>query len=123
MGIRLTPHQARIGYAAWMALLVAAHYAVTGARAGTSALIGVTAIAAMMAGTAVHRPARRAPWFLLAAAVAAAVIGGAVIELARVASHPAAPFPAFANGVYLVEYPLFVTGLALFIRSRTVARD
>ena len=56
MGIRLTSRRALAGYAAWMALLVAAHYALPGARAATAALIGVSAAAAMLAGVAVNRP-------------------------------------------------------------------
>ncbi|MGH2926766.1 MAG: putative bifunctional diguanylate cyclase/phosphodiesterase, partial [Solirubrobacteraceae bacterium] len=68
-------------------------------------------------------PARRAPWLLLAAANLAAALGGLGLHVVRVISHPAVPFPAFADGVYLVDYPLYVAGLTLFIRSRFTARD
>jgi diguanylate cyclase (GGDEF)-like protein/PAS domain S-box-containing protein len=123
MGIRLTSRRALAGYAIWMALLVAVHYAFTGARVETTALIGVCAVAAMLAGVAANQPARRAPWLLLAAANLTRALGGPGIDLVRVTGHPAAPFPAFANGVYLLGYPLYVTGLALFVRSRSHGAD
>ncbi|MGH3250792.1 MAG: putative bifunctional diguanylate cyclase/phosphodiesterase, partial [Trebonia sp.] len=123
MGIRLAARRALTAYAVWMALLVAAHYALTGLRDETSELIGISGVAAMLAGVAVNRPARRAPWLLLAAANLAAVLGGLGLHIVSVISHPAVPFPAFADGVYLVSYPLYVAGLALFIRSRSAGRD
>jgi diguanylate cyclase (GGDEF)-like protein/PAS domain S-box-containing protein len=123
MGIRLTWRRVLAGYAAWMALLVAARYAFPGVRAETSGLIGVSAVAAMLAGVASNRPARRAPWLLLAAANLAAAAGGLSLHVASLVSHPAVPFPAFADGAYLVDYPLYVAGLALFIRSRSAGRD
>ncbi len=123
-GIRLTSRRRVLaGYAVWMALLVAAHYAFPGLGTEASALIGISAVGAMLIGTARNRPASRAPWLLLAAAILAAALGGLGVHLAVSASHPAVPFPPFANGAYLVEYPLFVAGLALFIRSRSTGRD
>jgi len=123
MGIRLTWRQVLAGYAVWMALLVATRYAFPGARVETSALIEVSAVAAMLAGVASNRPARRAPWLLLAAANLAAAVGGLSLHVVSLVSHPAVPFPAFADGAYLVDYPLYVAGLALFIRSRSSGRD
>jgi diguanylate cyclase (GGDEF)-like protein/PAS domain S-box-containing protein len=123
MGIRLTSRRVLAGYAVLMALLVAAHYAFTGLRSETSALIGVIAAAAMVAGVAVNRPVRRAPWLLLAAANLAAALGELGLHVASVASHPAVPLPAFGDGAYLVAYPLYVAGLALFIQSRSTGRD
>jgi diguanylate cyclase (GGDEF)-like protein/PAS domain S-box-containing protein len=123
MGDRLTARRVLAGYALWMALLVAAHYALTGLRAETAGLIGISGVAAMLAGVAVNRPARRAPWLLLAAANLAAALGGLSLHIVSVASHPAVGVPPFANGVYLVSYPLYVAGLALFIRSRAAGRD
>ena len=57
MGIRLTSRRRVLaGYAIWMALLVAAHYAFAGLRTETAALIGVSAVAAMLAGVALQPP-------------------------------------------------------------------
>jgi diguanylate cyclase (GGDEF)-like protein/PAS domain S-box-containing protein len=55
------------GYAIWMALLIAAYYAWPGLRAGTWGLIGLSAI---VAAVVINRPRRKAPWLLLAAALA-----------------------------------------------------
>jgi diguanylate cyclase (GGDEF)-like protein/PAS domain S-box-containing protein len=123
MGIRLTSRRVLAGYAVLMALLVAVHYAFPGVQAETAGLIGVIAVAAMLAGVARNRPARRAPWVLLAVANLAAALGAVGLHVASVASHPAVPLPAFGDGAYLVDYPLYVAGLALFIRSRSTGRD
>jgi diguanylate cyclase (GGDEF)-like protein/PAS domain S-box-containing protein len=123
-GIRLTSRRRVLaGYAVWMALLVAARYGFPGLATEATALVGVSAVVTMLAGTARNRPASRAPWLLLAAAILAAALGGLGVHLASIASHPAAPFPPFADGAYLVDYPLFVAGLVLFIRSRSTGRD
>jgi diguanylate cyclase (GGDEF)-like protein/PAS domain S-box-containing protein len=123
MGIRLTTRRLLVGYAVWMALLVAAHYTFTGAQPETVALVGVTAVAAMLGGVTRHRPVRRMPWLLLAAANLAVAVGVLGLHIANIISHPAAPFPPLADGAYLVAYPLYVAGLTLFIRSRSTGRD
>ena len=124
MGIRLRSRRRVLaGYGIWMALLVAARYAFPGMETETLALVGVSAVVTMVAGAARNRPASRAPWLLLAAAILAAALGGLGVHLAVTESHPAVPFPPFADGAYLVDYPLFVAGLVLFIRSRSVGRD
>src|SRR5690348_10844264 len=93
MGIRLTTRRLLVGYAVWMALLVAAHYTFTGAQPETVALVGVTAVAAMLGGVTRHRPVRRMPWLLLAAANLAVAVGVLGLHIANIISHPAAPFP------------------------------
>src|SRR5690349_21399000 len=62
--------RAMAGYAAGMLLLAVAYYGFPGQRGQFWALIGLTGVAAIVAGTAMNRPARRAPWLLLAAASA-----------------------------------------------------
>jgi diguanylate cyclase (GGDEF)-like protein/PAS domain S-box-containing protein len=123
MGIWLTSHRVLVGYAVLMALLVAAHYAFTGLRSETSAAIGTISAAAMVAGVAANRPARRAPWLLLAAANLATALGELGLHVANAADHLAVPLPAFGDGAYLVAYPLYIAGLALFIQSRSTGRD
>src|SRR5689334_7878466 len=115
MGIRLTTRRLLVGYAVWMALLVAAHYTFTGIQPETVVLVGVTAVAAMLGGVMRNRPARRTPWLLLAAANLAVALGVLGLHVATMVSHPAVPFPPFADGAHLVAYPLYVAGLTLFI--------
>jgi diguanylate cyclase (GGDEF)-like protein/PAS domain S-box-containing protein len=123
MGIRLTSRRALTGYAVWMALLVAAHYALAGQRTGTEALIGVSGVAAMVAGVAMNRPARRMPWLLLAAANLSGTLAAVAAREFVTVSHAPLPFPSFADVIYLAAYPLYVAGLAMFVRSRSAGRD
>ena len=73
MGIRLTARRLLFSYVAVMTLLAVAHYAHPGSRLWTANVMDLLAMAAMLAGALVHRPARRAPWLLLAAANLAAL--------------------------------------------------
>jgi len=123
MGVRLTSRRALAGYAVWMALLVVAHYTLTGQRTATGALIEVSGVAAMVAGVALNRPARRTPWLLLAAANLTGAAGEVAARVYVMVTHAPLPFPSFADAIFLAAYPLYVAGLALFIRSRSTGRD
>jgi diguanylate cyclase (GGDEF)-like protein/PAS domain S-box-containing protein len=123
MGIRLTSRRVLAGYAVWMALLVAAHYTFAGQRTMTEALIEVSGVAAMVAGVSINRPARRTPWLLLAAANLTGTLGEVASRVFVAVTHAPLPFPSFADVIYLAEYPLYVAGLAMFIRSRSTGRD
>jgi diguanylate cyclase (GGDEF)-like protein/PAS domain S-box-containing protein len=123
MGIRLTARRVLAGYAVWMALLVAAHYTLTGLAAETAGLIGISGVAAMLVGVARNRPARKTPWLLLAAANLAGAGGELSLHILRLTGHTSVPFPSFADAAYLTEYPLYVVGLGIFIYSKTVGRD
>ncbi len=123
MGIRLTSRRLLAGYALWMALLVVAHYALAQQRTGTAALIEVSGVAAMLIGVAVNRPARRTPWLLLAAANLTGTLGEVASRVYVTVTHAPLPFPSFADVIFLAAYPLYVAGLALFIRSRSTGRD
>jgi diguanylate cyclase (GGDEF)-like protein/PAS domain S-box-containing protein len=123
MGIRLTSRSVLAVYAAWMALLVAAHYALAGHRTATSALIGVSGAAAMVAGVMLNRPARRTPWFLLAAANLTGTVGAVAASVYLTVAHAPLPFPSFADAIFLMAYPLYVAGLAMFVRARSTGRD
>ena len=110
------------GYAAWMALLVAAYYWLPGLRAGAWGLIGVSGVAAIVAGVVVNRPARRAPWLLLAGAQACFAAGQVSFLVAQLAGAEL-PFPSFTDVLHLLTYPLYAAGLLIFIWWRTPDRD
>lgn len=78
--------------------------------------VGLSAAGAMLLGIRHHRPARRAPWYLLTAGVALWALGDA---LWAVFDHVLGvdPFPSAADVVYLAAYPLFVLGLRLLARE------
>ena len=107
MGIRLTARWLLFGYVAVMALLTVVHYAHPGSRTWTADAMDALAAAAILAGTIVNRPARSAPWMLLAAANLAA-FGSA---------------DADAGAVSVLKYPLIIVALLIFIRSRATGRD
>ena len=80
-------------------------------------------MAAMVAGVSINRPARRTPWLLLAAANLTGTLGEVASHVYATVTHAPVPFPSFADVIYLAAYPLYVAGLAMFIRSRSTGRD
>ena len=110
------------GYAAWIALLTAAYYGLPSLRAEAWGLIGLSGVIAIAAGVIINRPSRKAPWLLLAAALASFVTGQVSFLAAQLAGI-ALPFPSFADVLYLATYPLYATGLLIFIWWRTPDRD
>jgi diguanylate cyclase (GGDEF)-like protein/PAS domain S-box-containing protein len=123
MGGALRTRRLLACYTVSMAVLFAAHFAFPGQRTLLAALVNVGGAAAVVAGVAWHRPSRPAPWLLLAAANLTGALGVLAGHIQVWASHVPLPFPSFADAVYLAGYPLYVAGLALFIRARTAARD
>ena len=63
------------GYAVWVALLIAIYYGIDGLRITAWALISLSGVAAIVAGLVLNRPARKAPWILLAAALSCFAAG------------------------------------------------
>jgi diguanylate cyclase (GGDEF)-like protein len=105
-----------VGYVAWMTALVIAHYALPGLRTGTWALIGLSGVLAVLAGVLRNRPARMAPWLLLAAANLC-WITAQLVQLITTGVPPwSAPFRPLAATLYLLGYPLCVLGFFFFIR-------
>ncbi|MGW8354487.1 aminotransferase class I/II-fold pyridoxal phosphate-dependent enzyme [Streptomyces wedmorensis] len=87
------------------------------------ALIGLSGVAAILVGVHLHRPARRWPWLVLAAANLAFVGGDTTYNALEAFFGQTRPFPSVADALYLVTYPLFAVGLFGFIRYRAVGRD
>ncbi|MFE5297162.1 aminotransferase class I/II-fold pyridoxal phosphate-dependent enzyme [Streptomyces sp. NPDC056632] len=87
------------------------------------ALIGLSGVAAIFTGVHLHRPARRWPWLVLAAANFTFVAGDTTYNALEAFFHQNRPFPSLADAFYLVTYPLFAIGLYGFIRRRAAGRD
>jgi diguanylate cyclase (GGDEF)-like protein/PAS domain S-box-containing protein len=111
------------GYAAWMALLVAAYYGFAGLRAETWGLLGLSGVLAIVGGVVLNRPARTLPWLLLAAANLTFVAGQVSFLILTAVLKATVPFPSFADGLYLATYPLYAVGVFMFIRWRTIGND
>ena len=110
------------GYVIWWAVLVALYYGQPGLRAETWGLIGLSGVSGIVAGVAINRPSRKLPWLLLAAALASFTAGQVSFLVAQLIGIQL-PFPSFADVLYLLTYPLYATGLLIFIWWRTPDRD
>jgi diguanylate cyclase (GGDEF)-like protein/PAS domain S-box-containing protein len=109
-------------YAVWMTLLIAVYYGLSSLRIEAWGLIGLSATVAIVAGTMLNRPARKAPWLLLAAALAS-FAAGQLSFLIAAKIKDLLPFPSFADVLYLSTYPLIAAGLLIFIYWRTPGKD
>ena len=123
MRARLTTRVVLACYAASMALLVTLHYALPGLRTEAAPLIDLAGAAAIVIGVFRNRPSSRAPWFMVAAANLTGALGALTARVQRAVTGVPLPFPSLADIIYLLEYPLFVAGLVLFIRARSAERD
>jgi diguanylate cyclase (GGDEF)-like protein/PAS domain S-box-containing protein len=126
MGVReiAVTSQRRImaGYVIWMAFLVVMYYQLPGLRSVTWALLGLSGVGAIAAGVVINRPARKAPWLLLAVANLS-FIAGQTSFLVMTQLKIDVPFPSFADALYLLEYPLYAAGVLIFIRWRSPEGD
>ena len=85
-------------------------------------VVDASAVAAIAAGVRWHRPVRRLPWWLLAAAQSLFVAGDALFSVNDLVLG-VEPFPSLADALYLPGYPVPAAGLALLALSRSTSRD
>ncbi|HEV2893822.1 MAG TPA: GGDEF domain-containing protein [Actinomycetota bacterium] len=85
-------------------------------------LVGLSAVAAILVGMRLHRPARRGIWYGLAGGLAVFVAGDVLYSVYVYALH-LEPFPSPADALYLASYPILAAALLVMIRSRTGGRD
>jgi hypothetical protein len=88
------------GYAVWVALLIALYFGLDGLRITAWALISLSGVVAIVAGLIINRPARKAPWVLLAAALSCFAAGQLSFLIAK-QLQVLLPFPSFADLLYL----------------------
>lgn len=77
-------------------------------------LLGLAGVSAVAAGVRRHRPARRGPWLLLAAAMLALTIGDVSLELGATTA---------ADAAYLCMFPLLASCLISLTRGAAVLVD
>ena len=109
-------------YAIWVAFLIAAYYMVPALRIETWGLISLSGVIAIVAGTVLNRPARKAPWLVLAAAQAS-FAAGQLSFLIAAKLGVVLPFPSFADALYLLTFPLYAVAFLIFIKCRSPDKD
>ncbi len=112
-----------MGYFLWVTLLIAAYYGLPSLRVEAWGLIGLSGVVAIVAGVVINRPARKAPWLLLAGANLSFIAGQVSFLVLTQIMAAKVPFPSFADVLYLATYPLYAAGLLIFIWWRTPDRD
>jgi diguanylate cyclase (GGDEF)-like protein/PAS domain S-box-containing protein len=83
-------------------------------------LIGLSAVAAILLGARLHRPAALMPWLLFALGLVTFVVGDAIVYSEDDVSSALA---TFADALYLMVYPCLVGGILLLVRRRAPGRD
>ncbi|MEA2617454.1 MAG: hypothetical protein QOE72_3237 [Chloroflexota bacterium] len=87
-------------------------------------ILGVSAAAAIIAGVRLHRPERRLPWYLFAAAQLLFVTGDFLYyTLPSLLGGYTVDFPSVGDIPYVAVYPLIIAGLLLLIHARNPRRD
>ena len=86
-------------------------------------VLGASSVFAILIGTKLHRPRRRAPWFLFAAGQALFILGDVITYNYPRLFHTEIPFPSIGDVFYLGVYPCLIAGILLLIRHRTPGRD
>ncbi len=85
-------------------------------------VVGMAGVVALLVGLRLHRPIRRAPWFVMAGGDLIWVIADTVDSYHVDVGHNET-FPGYADLLYLIAYPVIAVGLALLIRGRRQGRD
>ncbi|MEV0173665.1 aminotransferase class I/II-fold pyridoxal phosphate-dependent enzyme [Streptomyces sp. NPDC050803] len=106
-----------------VAVATVVYLTVPAARTPVWAVIGLLGVAAVLAGTRLHRPAHRWPWWVLAAGLLTFVAGDTYYNVMEEYFHASNPFPSPADACYLATYPLFAVGLSGLVRYRWAGHD
>jgi PAS domain S-box-containing protein len=85
--------------------------------------MNVASVVAVVVGIRLHRPERRAPWYLLAAGQLLSAFGNFFYDYDSLVRHVTPPFPGASDALYLAAYPVMAAGLLLLVRSRNPGRD
>jgi len=116
----MTTRAIRAAFGTWIVALTAFYYYFADSAAGLViawSLIGYTSAAAVLFGVHLYRPARRLPWYLIAAALACFVTGDS-INNSITAAGGTPPNPSLVDVLYLTVYPLLTGAFVMFVRAR-----
>ncbi|MEU0666612.1 aminotransferase class I/II-fold pyridoxal phosphate-dependent enzyme [Streptomyces lavendulocolor] len=119
----MSVHRLMVVYLLVVAPFTVVHLTVPERHTSSWAVIGLAGVVAILVGIRVHRPARRWPWLMLAAANLTFTAGDTTYNTLESVFGLTNPFPSLADVFSLSTYPLFAAGFFGFIRYRTQARD
>jgi diguanylate cyclase (GGDEF)-like protein/PAS domain S-box-containing protein len=85
--------------------------------------LGLSAVAATVAGVRRNRPRQPLAWYLLAAAELTFIAGDTSYNVLTQIMHQDNPFPSVADLFYLLTYVFIASGIFLIIRARCSSRD
>jgi diguanylate cyclase (GGDEF)-like protein/PAS domain S-box-containing protein len=114
----MTTRAARACFGAWILTLSAVYYVFPGSHLYSWAALGYSSAAVILAGVRINKPARKAPWYLIAAALAFFTTGDTTYNVILAAGHTPS-FPGVADLLYLLVYPLLTAAFLLFVRTRS----
>ena len=86
-------------------------------------LIGISSPIAILVGVRIHKPARRAPWFLFALGQTLFIAGDVLAYNYETFFGTPLPYPAVSDALYLSVYPCLIGGLMMMIHRRNPGRD
>lgn len=119
----LPAHRLMVAHITLVAVATAVYMTVPSARTPLWAVIGLAGVIAILAGSHLHRPAHRWPWWVLTAGLLTFVAGDTYYNVMEAYFHASNPFPSPADACYLATYPLFAAGLSGFVRYRWAGHD
>ncbi|HEX5202715.1 MAG TPA: EAL domain-containing protein [Actinoplanes sp.] len=114
----MTTRAAQACFGAWIAVLTAVYYAFPGSHLYTWAALGYSGAAMILIGVRLHKPARKLPWYLVAAALVFFNTGDNLYNLI-LAFGVTPSFPGPADVLYLLVYPLLTGAFLLHVRYRS----
>ncbi|WP_328470438.1 EAL domain-containing protein [Actinoplanes sp. NBC_00393] len=114
----MSTRAARACFGAWILVLTGLYYAFPEAHLYTWAALGYSCAAMVLVGVRMNQPERKAPWYLISAALACFTTGDTWYNLVlAVGRQP--DFPGLADLFYLLVYPLLTAALLMFVRARS----
>ncbi|WP_204001676.1 putative bifunctional diguanylate cyclase/phosphodiesterase [Virgisporangium aurantiacum] len=112
-----------VGYCLALLVIGMLYFAVPSGHMVFSVAECAVAVAAILVGVARNRPRRRAPWILIATAVAMFGCGDLINTYLTDVAGVADPFPSPADVFFLALCPVLAAGMASMVRSGATGRD
>jgi diguanylate cyclase (GGDEF)-like protein/PAS domain S-box-containing protein len=106
-------------FGGWILALTVLFYCFPAHSMYSWAAIGLSGAAAVLVGVRLHRPSRRAPWYLLSAVLASFTAGDTTYNVMIDYLGWQNPFPSVADVFYLLVYPMLAAALLMFIRAHS----